>query len=85
MPKNSYSDLNNHLFAQLEKLGDDDIKGDELKEEIDRAKAMSGIAKDIIANGHLALKAIQTAHDCMVSEEDLPVRYAIQDKTTGKK
>ena len=32
--KNTLTDLNNHLFAQLEKLGDDDLTGEELNTEI---------------------------------------------------
>ena len=39
--KNTLGDLNNHLFAQLEKLGDDDLKGNELEAEIRRSEAMA--------------------------------------------
>lgn len=55
--KNTLNDLNNHLFAQLERLGDEDIKGEQLQEEIARAKAISDIATQIISNGTLVLKA----------------------------
>lgn len=55
--KNTLNDLNNHLFAQLERLGDEDIKGEQLQEEITRAKAISDIATQIISNGTLVLKA----------------------------
>jgi len=55
--KNTLNDLNNHLFAQLERLGDEDIKGEQLQEEITRAKAVSDIATQIISNGTLVLKA----------------------------
>lgn len=55
--KNKMSDLHNHLFAQLERLGDEDLKGDELKEEVGRASAIAKISHQIISNVDLALKA----------------------------
>lgn len=55
--KNKLSDLNNHLFAQLERLSDEDIKGEDLDEEIRRAEAVCNVATQIIDNGSLALKA----------------------------
>lgn len=55
--KNTLSDLNNHLFAQIERLGDEDLKGEKLQEEINRARAISDIASQVIANGSLVLKA----------------------------
>ena len=57
--KNKLSDLNNHLFEELERLNDDELKGEELQEERERAKAMANIAQTIINNGELALKAVK--------------------------
>lgn len=61
--RNTLGDLNNHLFAQLERLSDEDVKGDKLKEEMERAKAVTGLASQIIANGQLVLKAKQFMTD----------------------
>ena len=55
--QNKLTDLNNHLFAQLERLGDEELTGDKLLEEINRAKAVTDIAAQVIANGSLVLKA----------------------------
>ena len=55
--KSTLGDLNNHLFAQLERLSDEDIKGEALVEEIERAKAVTSIANQIISNGTLVLQA----------------------------
>ena len=55
--KNKLVDLNNHLFEELERLNDENLKGEELQEERERAKSMANIAQTIINNGELALKA----------------------------
>ena len=55
--KNKLSDLNDHLFAQLERLGDEQLKPDELTREIDRSKAITGVAKEVISNAQLLLDA----------------------------
>lgn len=55
--KNKLTDLNNHLFAQLERLGDEGLSEDELKNEIARSKAMSGLASSVVSNARLALDA----------------------------
>ena len=61
--KNTLEDLNNHLFAQLERLGDEDLKGDALIEEIERAKAINQAACEIISNGRLVIEAIKIKTD----------------------
>jgi hypothetical protein len=55
--KNKLSDLNDHLFAELERLGDEDLQGDALQAEITRAKAITDVATQAIANASLVLKA----------------------------
>ncbi|MGF6367220.1 hypothetical protein M2454_003085 [Aequitasia blattaphilus] len=55
--KNTLTDLNNHLFEQMERLNDDSLTGEELEREIMRGDAMQKIAKTVIDNGSLALQA----------------------------
>lgn len=55
--KNQLIDLNNHLFAQMERLSDETLSGDKLKEEIERSKSITGVANSIVSNGKLALEA----------------------------
>lgn len=55
--KNKLEDLNNHLFAQLERLGDEELNPEALAQEISRSKAITNVAKEIIDNGRLVLDA----------------------------
>ncbi len=55
--KNKLTDLNNHLFAQLERLSEEDLDGDALKLELKRTNAITCVAREIIDNGSLILKA----------------------------
>lgn len=64
--KNKLVNLNNHLFAQLERLSDEDLKGKELLEEIQRSQAVTGVAKQIINNGTLVLHAHKAVSDGLI-------------------
>jgi len=66
--KNKLTDLNDHLFAQLERLSDDDLKGEELQTEIQRAQAITCVAKQIINNGQLVLHAHKAVSDGLIRD-----------------
>jgi hypothetical protein len=78
--KNKLIDLNNHLFAQLERLSDKDNSGENLQEEIERSKAVGSIARNIIDNARLALDAQKALGD---SVRTLPAMIGIEDKSNG--
>lgn len=56
--KNKLSDLNNHLFAQLERLGDEDMTDAELRVEAVRADAMVKVSSQIVKTAQTRLKAV---------------------------
>lgn len=70
--RNTLGDLNNHLFAQLERLNDEDLTGDMLQEEIERAKSVTQVASKIIENGSLVLEAKKLVDDRMNADTKLP-------------
>jgi hypothetical protein len=53
---NDLQNLNDMLFSQLKNLNNSELKGDDLKSEIERSKAFSTIARDVIENTKLALE-----------------------------
>lgn len=61
--KNKLSDLNNHLFAQLERLSDESLVGEKLKDEISRSKAVTAVSNQIVNGARLALDAQVAARE----------------------
>jgi len=53
-------------YEVLERLTDEDVKGEELKEQLNRAHAVTKIAQQIIANNNLTLRTIVAALDAGV-------------------
>ena len=71
--KNKLSDLNNHLFEQMERLNSDQLKGEELKNEIDRAKAMAEVADKIVGSAKVTVDAMKLVGKGDIRKEDMPL------------
>lgn len=67
--ENKLTDLNNILFEQIERLNDDDLHGEALKQQIKRSQAIESVAGMIIANANTVLKA-----------EKMKMEYAMDDR-----
>lgn len=70
--RNTLGDLNNHLFAELERLGDEELTGEELDKEIRRASAISSVSKNIIANANILLQAAKFKEVEMMKSDEMP-------------
>ena len=70
--RNTLTDLNDHLIAQIEKISDDDLTDENLLREIKRSDALCQVAKMIVENGSLALKVHQYATDFQLDDQHLP-------------
>jgi hypothetical protein len=62
----------NVVVENDQRLSDEDIKGEQLTDEINRSKAITSIASQIIANGSLVLEAKKMMSDGMVPDDKLP-------------
>lgn len=71
--RNTLGDLNNHLFAEIERLSDENLTGEELKMELKRAEGIKNISQQIIANAIVVLKSERYKADTMgIVEERVP-------------
>ena len=52
--RNKLSDLNDHLFAQLERLSDEEMTAEDIEREVQRSQAMVAVADQITGNSGAA-------------------------------
>ncbi len=57
--KNHLTDLNNHLFEQLERLNDDALTPEEIAKEVTRTDAMVKVSEQIISNATIVLRGAE--------------------------
>lgn len=55
--KNRLTDLNDHLFMQLERLSEENLSPEQIEAEVKRASAMVDVADKIVDNARLNLQA----------------------------
>ena len=72
MTKNTLEDLQNHLFAALERLSDDDLDDDGIEREIARSQAVADLGKVAIQNANKAIRAVQI-RSALSGATDVPV------------
>lgn len=70
--RNTLGDLNNHLFAEIERLGDESTTGEELEQEIQRARAVTAVSSQVIQSAKLILEAAKFKDDRTDIDEDVP-------------
>lgn len=61
--KNKLSDLNNHLFMQLERLSEEELTAEQIEQEVKRTDAIVNVADQIVRNADLQLKAVKILAD----------------------
>ena len=66
------NDLSNLLFKQLERLDSDDLTGEDLKTEMEKARTVTQVANMIIQNGNLVLQVAKFKDDMWNADAPLP-------------
>lgn len=71
MTKNTIKDLNDHLFAQLERLGNEELDEAGVNKEVLRTGAIVNAANKIMENGKLVIEAEKIKQEFMLPQNPL--------------
>lgn len=82
--QNNLSDLNNHLFSQLELLESGELSENALDLELKKARAITQISSQILNIARLQIAAINTAESCGLCNKELPALLETKDSRTEK-
>ena len=74
MALGNLKDLNDYLFAQLDRLDNIDTSSEkELEVETKRAQAICQVSSQIVANANVLLKAVRTRDEMVGKDETIPL------------
>ncbi len=79
---NTLEELNNHLFAQIRRLDNPDLRGLELQEERGRSNSIVSVAKAITENAALVLEGEKWKEDKLTASAELPPMFTNNSKST---
>lgn len=63
MAKNKMADLNDHLFAQIERLADEDLTPEQIEHEVKRGNAIVAVADQLLRGASLQIQAAKILSD----------------------
>ena len=69
MARNKLSDLNDHLFAQLERLNDEEITPEALELECKKSQAITNVAAQISKVASLTIQAVKLISAGILTKE----------------
>jgi hypothetical protein len=59
MARNKISDLRDHLFAQLERLNDEDLTEAKMQLEVQRSKAITAVSSELIESAKMEINFLE--------------------------
>jgi hypothetical protein len=84
MAKNKLSDLNNHLFAQLERLGEEDLTIEEIHKEVERGKTISMLASTVIKSAKITIDSMRLVANGEYTVNELPEMIGMHPRQKPK-
>lgn len=81
--KNKLTDLTNHLYAQIERLSDENLSSEQLQQECYRAEAVSKLSGNIISIANTSLNALKLVANGVLDRRDLPQLLNSSDVPNG--
>ena len=79
MAKNKLSDLNDHLFAAIERLNDEDLTSEQLEIETKRADSIVQLSNQVISIAKTTVDALKLVSTGNLTANELPKTFDLPE------
>jgi hypothetical protein len=79
MARNKLSDLNDHLFAQIEKLTDEDLTTEQLEKELKVADSIADLSSQIIGTHRIVFDAAKLISNGNLVSKNIPETFGLKN------